>query len=210
MSAYTPPVRLRRHPRVVAGVLAVGLLAALVGLLGGWERDAPDDVRVVGPGVTVGVTPFRFRIDGAEAVYELDGSLADEGLAFIVVEGRLALDADESVSSSVLGDALRADLAHTYSVFGDEQAEAEPQILVAADGSTLLGLGPGLTYDVELVYVVDESAVPDDITLFLLEHIWRKSSLDGEPGWFDPALSARVTVGVAPLPEERPVEEDIL
>ena len=201
---------MRRHPRVVAGFLAVVVLAVVVGLLGGWARTTPDGVRVVEPGVEVGVTPFRFRLDSAEAVYELDGSLADDGLAYVVVEGRLALDDDESVGGSIVGEAIRSDLAQTYDVFGNQQDGAEPQVLVASDGSTLLGLGPGLTYGVQLVFTLDESAVPDDITVSLLEHVRRESALDGELGWFDPATSVRVTMDVAPLPAERPVEEDLL
>lgn len=200
---------MRRHPGVVAGFLAVVVLAFVVGLLGGWARTTPDGVRVVEPGVGVDVAPFRVRIDSAAAVYELDGDLAEEGLAYVVVEGEISLDDDESVGGGILGDLVGTDLEGTYSVFGNPEPDAAPQVLVD-DGSSLLGIGPGLTYRVRLVYAVDESAVPGEMRVTLREHVRRESSLDGSLGWFDPAPSARVVLVVAALPDERPPAEDVL
>ncbi len=207
-SAYTPPVR--RHPRVVAGFLAVVVLAVVVGVLGGWSRDTADDVRVVEPGADVRVTPFRVRLDSAEALYEVDGTLAEQGRAFVVVDGQLSLDDDESVGAGIVDDLYGSDLADTYSVFGDPEKDAAPQVTVAEDGSSLLGIGPGITYRVRLVYVLDEAAVPDRMTVTLRRHIRRDSSLDGTPGWFDPETFARVSLDVAELPAERPPAEDDL
>lgn len=206
-SAYTPAVR--RHPRVVAGFLAVVVLAVVIGALGGWSR-TPDDVRTVEPGAEVGVTPFHVRLDSAEALYELDGSVADPGLAYVVVDGQLSLDDDESVGAGIVDDLFGSDLADTHSVFGDPEPDAAPQVTVAEDGSSLLGIGPGITYRVRLVYVVDEAAVPDRLTVTLRRHIRRDSSLDGTPGWFDPEPFAHVSLDVAELPAQRPPVEDDL
>lgn len=193
--------------RIVVGAAVLVLLAGGIWVSGGLARADQVGPTSAAPGVEVEATPFRVRLDSAEATYELsDGSTADEGLAYVVVAGTLALDDDESVGSDVLGDAFRADLS-TYDVYGEPQDEAEPIVTVAGDGSWLLGIGPGLTYDVRLVFEVDESAVPGQVTVDLAAHVRRASSLDGTIGWHDPAVVSRVTLDVSPLPAERPDED---
>lgn len=192
-------------------IVIVALLAAVVWVLGGWERTTPDGVRVVEPGGVADVTPFRVSLDVAAAVYELDGSVADEGMAFVVVDGNLALDDNESVSSSVVGELFAADLSSTYDIFGNPSDEAEPTVEVRGDGSTLLGIGPGMTYPIRLVYVLDEAAVPTVLHVVLREHYERPTSFDQQTiEWYVGDDSARVTLDVVPLPEQRPPAEDIL
>ena len=75
-----------------------------------------------------------------------------------------------------------ADLSATYDLFGTPQDVAAPtEVHVAEDGSTLLGIGPGLTYDVRLVFELDEEAVPDRITLTLDQQVWRDSFTRRDP-----------------------------
>lgn len=197
----------RRHPRVLTAAAAVVVALALTAALGGWARTVPESVTRVEPGAEVTATPFRFQLDRAEATYEQAGTLAEPGQAYLVISGVLTLDSDEAVGSTTLGEALSIDLPTGYDAFGSPSDEAEAAIRVAADGSMLLGIGPGLSYDVLVTYVVDEADVPDQVTLTLNEHIRRESSLDFTLGWFDPAPVARVTFDVAPLPAERPKEE---
>lgn len=202
---------LRRHPRVLGAVLLLVVLAVVVGALGGWARTTPEGPRAAEPGDALAVTPFEVRLDSAEAVYEVAGDLADEGRAYVAVEGTLSLDASGSVERTVVGEAFAADLESTYNLFeGVEEEGAPTHVYVAEDGSELLGLGPGLTYHVLLVWEIDEAAVPSVTTVTLREHTWRRSFLDQMEGWFDPEPVARVTLGIAPLPDERPVEEDLL
>jgi hypothetical protein len=200
----------RRYRRVAGAALVLALVAVVVGALGGWARTTPDDVRVVEPGVEVGATPLRVRLDRAEATYEVSGRAADAGRAYLVVEGTLSLDDKESVDSGIVTDTFAADLRKTYSFYGAPGTEGEPySVLVADDGSFLQGLGPGLRYRVLIVFDVDEADVPTELTLTLLEHVFRASSLDASFGWFDPEPFARVTLDVAPLPDERPVEDGL-
>ena len=186
------------------------LAVALVGGLGGWARTTPDGLRVVSPGIVVEATPFRVQLDRAEATYVVSGRAAEAGRAYVVVEGTLSLDEPETVDSGIVTDAFATDLRSTYDPFGNPSDDAEPSVQVAADGSSLLGLGPGLTYEVLLVYEIDEGAAPASVTVSLLEHRFRASALDASTvGWFDPEPSAQVTLDVAPLPDERP-EDDFL
>lgn len=210
MPTREPPSRaafVRRHPRLVAVAVAVLVVLALTTLLGGWARTDPEGVTTATPGTQVVATPFRIELDSAEATYELSGRPAEPGQAYLVIEGRLTLDTDEAVGSTTLGEAFSADLPRGYDAFGNPSDVAEAGITVAEDGSMLLGLGPGLTYDVRVTFVVDEADVPDQLTVTLHEHVRRESSLDYTLGWFDPAPVARVTFDVAPLPAERPEEE---
>jgi hypothetical protein len=185
--------------------------AVVVGALGGWARTTPEGLRVVDPGERVDATPFQIRLDRAEAAYEVSDDLADEGLAYVVVEGTLFLEGPASADRTVVGGAFAADLTSTYNLFGSPEEEGAPTtVYVAQDGSELLGLGPGLTYDVLLVWEIDEAAVPSEMTVALREHTWRPFFLDKIPGWFSPEPVARVTLDIAPLPDERPTEEDLL
>ncbi|GAB3247026.1 hypothetical protein GCM10027448_09530 [Nocardioides dilutus] len=200
---------LRRHRRAFGAAVALAVLALLVGALGGWARTTPDDVRVLEPGVEVEVTPLRVSLDRAEAAYELFGRAAEPGRAYVVVEGALALGYHESVGSDIVTAAFAADLPTTYSYYNEPGTEGElSSLLVADDGSSLLGLGPGLDYRVLVVFDIDEADVPTELTVTLLKHVRRASSLDvSTVGWFDPEPFARVTLDVAPLPDERPSEE---
>jgi len=166
----------------------------------------PDDVRVVEPGEEVLVAPLRVRLDRAEAAYEVSGRLAEPGRAFLVIEGTLSLEGHESVQSGVVADAFSTDL--TSYEFDELTDDAAPDVQVAEDGSSLVGLGPDLTYRVLLVYEVDQSAVPASVTVSLLRHVRRPSSFDvSDIGWRYPELSARLELAVGPLPDERPAEE---
>lgn len=199
---------LRRLP-LVAATLALTVLAGVVALLGGWGATDPDGPETVAPGTEVAAAPFRVRLDSAVAAYEAGGRSADPGQAFLVVSGSLRLDADQPASSTTLGDALAAELPHAFDEYGDPAVDPSPRVAVAADGSSLLGIGPGLTYAVDLVFTVAEADVPRRLAVVVDEHERRDSLIDGEPGWFDPTPVARVQLDVAPLPAVRPEPEGL-
>lgn len=197
----------RRHPRVLTAAVALVVALALTVAFGGWARTLPEGATRAEPGMEVTATPFRVQLDRAEATYELAGTLAEPGRAYLVISGVLALDTDEAVGSTTLGEAFGIDVATGYDAFGNPSDVPEAAIRVVEDGSILLGIGPGLDYDVQVVFVVDEADVPDQLTVTVNEHVRRESSLDYTLGWFDPEPAARVTFDVAPLPAERPKEE---
>lgn len=203
----SPGAALRAHRTLLTVVLVVTVTLVATTLLGGWARSTPAGPVTAAPGEPVDAQPFRFTLDSAQASYVVGDREADPDRAFVVVEGSLAVTGDVSVSSTTLGDAVAADLSSSYDAFGDPAERPEPAIVVAADDESLLGLGPGLTYDVRLVYVVDEAAVPASVGLTLLRHVRRPSALDGEPGWYDATPAARVRLDVAPLPAQRPEPE---
>ncbi|WP_341924873.1 hypothetical protein [Nocardioides psychrotolerans] len=203
----SPVATLRAHPWLTSAVAGVAVVLVVVTALGGWARSTPEGAVSVAAGTPVEATPFRIRLDEAAATFVHDGRDAEPGLAFVVVEGRLELEAPESVGFTTVTGAITADLTSTYDQFGSPTEEPEAEVTVTADGSTLLGIGPGLVYDVQVTFVVDEASVPERLTVTLLQHARRASALDGELGWFDATPVARVALDVAPLPATRPEPE---
>ncbi|WP_182525162.1 hypothetical protein [Nocardioides dongkuii] len=200
---------MRAHPWLTATVVAVTAALLIVTLLGGWARSSPEGPAQAEPGTTVEAEPFRIRLDEASARFVVNGDGAEPGQAYVVVEGQIELAAMESVAAGTLTDAITADLTDAYDQFGSPIKVPAPVVRVRADGSSLLGLGPGLAYDVEIVFIVAEQSVPRRMTVTLLEHTRRASALDGDLGWYDEAPVARVTLDVAPLPAVRPEPEGL-
>jgi hypothetical protein len=201
-----PGALARAHPWLSVGALVLVVGLTVVTLTGGWSRSAPEGAVPVAPGTEVDAAPFALRLDEASARFTRGDEAAEPGQAFVVVEGRVELTATTSVTATTLTDALRADLSG-YDLGGSATQDPAPVVSVVPDGSTLLGLGPGLRYDVQLSYVVDEESVPDRLGITVLEHTRRPSALDGELRWFDATPVARVTLDVAPLPATRPAED---
>ncbi|MCD4525217.1 hypothetical protein [Nocardioides sp. cx-173] len=203
----SPAATVRDHPRLwtTAAVLALALL--LVTLLGGWASSRSEGAVRVEAGTEVEAAPFRVRLDQASARFELHGDAAEEGRALVVVEGWIELTVPESVSASVVTQAFTADLRSAYDEFGSPAEVPEPTVRVSADGVGLRGLGPGLRYDIQLTFVVDQEAVPERLTVTVLEQSLRPSALDGDLGWYDAEPIALVPLDVAPLPAARPEPE---
>lgn len=198
---------LRRHPRAVLAVAVTAVALVAVTAMGGWAPTTADGPRAVEPGTEVTAAPFRFSFDSARAAYKLDGRLAEPGLVNVVVHGRIELAVDQAVDSPALDDAIDVDLEGGQDFYGESTADPTPMVTVVADRSTLLGLGPGLAYEVRFDFLVEEASVPDEITLTLNRQEYRPSALDGTLGWYDPVPVARVTLDVAPLVGDRPEEE---
>jgi len=203
----SPAAVVRAHPWLSALVVTLAVAIVMVSLLGGWARSTPDGPARVAVGSEIEATPFRLRLDEAAARYVVDGNDAEPGQAFVVVDAQIELATKTSATTTTLTDAITADLTDAYTVYGTPTDVPEADVTVRADGSTLLGLGPGLSYDVHLTFIVDEGSVPEQMTVTLLEHTRRPSALDGALGWFDAAPVARVTLDVAPLPATRPEPE---
>ncbi|MCD4534041.1 hypothetical protein LRP67_08120 [Nocardioides sp. cx-169] len=197
----------REHPRLSTAAAVLALAVLLVSLLGGWASSRSEGAVRVAAGTEVEAAPFRVRLDEASARLELHGDAAEEGQALVVVAGWIELTVPESVSATVLTQAFTADLSSAYDQFGSPVEVPEPSVRVSADGVSLRGLGPGLRYDVQVTFVVDEEAVPERLSVTLLEHRLRPSALDGDLGWFDAQPVALVALDVTPLPTTRPEPE---
>lgn len=197
----------RRHPWLAATAVTLTLAVVVVWLLGGLARSTPDGPAQVAPGTEVEAAPFRVRLDQAAARYTVAEEDAEPDQAFIVVDGRMELTEPLSVGVTNVLDAFTADLTDSFDIYGTPTDVAEATVQVVPDGSSLSGLGPGLRYDVQVVFIVAEESVPEQVTVSVQEHAWRPNAIDFEPGWYDAAPVARVTLDVAPLPATRPEPE---
>lgn len=198
---------MRSHPWLTATAVALVIAVTLVSLLGGWARSTPDGPVRVAAGADIEAKPFRVRLDAASARFTVAGSDAEPEQAYVVVDGQMELTEPLSVGLSNVVDAFTADLADALDPYGTPTEVAQASVRVVPDGSNLLGMGPGLSYDVEIIFIVAEASVPEQVTVSVHEHTWRPNSLDFSYGWYDAAPVARVTLDVAALPATRPESE---
>ena len=201
----------------------VGLALAVLlasGVFGGLDDTRADEPVVAPTATAVDATPFRISVQRVRVGTDLgvDSIPKAEG-RYLLVSLRVVVPADEdaSVPWSVLRDTVRLDgvtgLVDLYHRRGDPVPRstapvAANQIVSSDDAENLGDLAPGLEYPA--VFLFQQAAtepVPDEVTVVLSAHRWRKSSIEDVEGWFDPAPVARVTVPVAefePAPEPSP------
>lgn len=191
----------------------VGLALAVLlasGAFGGLDDTRTEAPRVVPTATAVDVAPFRVTVERVRAGTDLGvSSIPQPEGRYLLVSLRVAVPDDEegSVPWGVLRDLVRLEgargLVGPYHSDGDpvpaRPEEVVPTQLVSSDDAEGLGdLAPGLEYPVVVLFQqVDTEPVPDEVTVVLSAHRWRKDSIDQVEGWHDPAAAVRVTVPVA-------------
>lgn len=191
---------LRRHWRALAaGSAALAVLVLLTAVLGGFRTaDATGTAR---PGETIEAEPFRLTLEDAVSGRRLAGAEApSRSTTLVALRGTLATTVSEPIGPGTAADLLAVEgLGTAYDAYGDPSDEPEPDLRLS-DGGSLLGAGPGLTYDVSWVYVVDRDRVPDDLDVVVRQHELVVSQLDSEERWLlpEPIVRLRLPVVVEP------------
>lgn len=200
--------------------VGLGLAVLLVsGAFGGLEEQRVAAPPSVPTGREVAVEPFRVTIERVRAGTDLgvDSIPAPEG-RYLLVSLRVGVeDVSTSVPWQTLRDLVRLEgaqgLVGPFHTEGDpvpaRPEEVVPTHMVSSDDAEGLGdIAPGLQYPaVFLFQQVGSAALPEEVTVVLSRHTWRKSNNDQRLGWFDPEVAVRVTVPVtefAPAPEPTP------
>ena len=184
--------------------LGLGLfLVALVvsGLFGGWAqaRDATPGLTV---GEPVGTAPVEITV--VEAATSMDLGVWGFGPTdgrYVVVVADIRTENDTSIPALQLRDIMRLrDLPGIapVGVSPDRAPEDIPaRLVVAADGTPLQDLGPGMTYRTWFVWQQQPGAPePEQITVETYSMTWRRSNVDDTMRWFDPSVTARGDVPV--------------
>ncbi|MGZ5403858.1 MAG: hypothetical protein ACXWDL_04360 [Nocardioides sp.] len=191
----------QRHWRALAAA-ATALLALtlLVALLGGFRTADPSGT--ARPGETLEAGPFRLTLDEAVTSRRLSGVKApDRRTTLVALRGTLAITVDEPIGTGTVADLLIVEgLGVTYDVYGDTADEVVASLRMP-DGSSLIGVGPGLTYDVAWIYVVDSKDVPATLDVTVQEHELVVSQLDSEERWLLPEPSVRLRLPVVDEPD---------
>jgi len=190
----------RRHWRALAAsVTALLALTLLVALLGGFST--ADPAGTARPGETVEAGPFRLTLDEAVTGRRLSGVEApNPRTTLLALRGTLAITVPEPIGIGTVDELLDVEgLGATYDVYGDPADEAGASLRMP-DGSSLIGVGPGLTYDVAWLYVVDRDDLPDNVDVTVQQHELVVSQLDSEERWLlpEPKVRLRLPVGADP------------
>lgn len=191
--------------RLPLALAAVGLVVSAP--FGGWRAAESEEVPVVAPGEPVEAAPFEITLERAYHSPRPSDSFPElePGQQYVVVLGTLTSHHDATVPSGLLGDAIDLHgLPMVLDIFGDrpqDGVQVEPQLYSASDSTLLRLIGPGLTYDIGLVYVTESSQMPTELSVEISGHTWRKSAFDQDEIWADPAELATVVV---PLAQKEP------
>ncbi|RYJ05246.1 MAG: hypothetical protein EON52_12555 [Actinomycetales bacterium] len=183
-------------------LVAAAAVILASGLFGGLERAETAEIEALEVGRTVDTGPFDLSIERGRTTTELEPSSfssAPPSRSVVLVASVRNLS-DHSVSAATLQDSVG--LSGVAGLLDDGRpakkgADVRPRVLVLADGSALSTVVPGLTYEVALVWdQAADSAPPSSVGVEIRSHTARKSTLDGQQGWFDPTAVRRGSVAV--------------
>lgn len=190
-------------------VVLVGLLAVVVviGVLGGWRRAdrAGADVPTIQPGETVSGLPFAITPKRAEWTTSTEEPFfTKEGERLIVLVLELETMADFPVHAHVLSGELITDIQSAEGTeflpgFFRRTARLTYRTI---DQQTAAAVSPALPQEIGFVFAQPTATpLPDEVTVLLPTLTWREHSGGIGHNWFDPAVTAQVT-----LPVERMTE----
>ncbi len=181
------------------------VVLAGTGRFGGLEPAAAEH-----PPLTVGrpyaAAPFEITLQRVVATTEL-GQVGRTKGRFLVVVGTVRTLGDAPVRPVIAADPLRQAvtiagpdgiLGATGAPPGPAEGAAPKGVYVLADSSVLDIVQPGLTYQVGWVWEQEPGRpLPAELSVGLVGHTQRPSSIDDVVGWRDPTPGARVTLPVA-------------
>jgi len=191
--------------RRTLAVLAAAALFAGVGATGGWEgaqaRGVVHDSVTAGERVTADpLTVTVKKAFAADAIPTLAPARA--GSRFILVTLTVQNTSPRPVDALTAAASFRLETPGLLRAGHPVSSEAAPpQVIRTLDATALGALQPGVEQNLALLWEqADSGAAPAEVTVAVLGHTWRTSSLDGSSRWFDPVTTATVTLPLAPLP----------
>ncbi|KQY59230.1 hypothetical protein ASD11_06520 [Aeromicrobium sp. Root495] len=183
-------------------LVAVAAVILASGLFGGLERAETTEIEALKVGRAVDTGPFDLTVERGRHTTEIESSAFPSAppARSVVVVATVRNRSDRSVSAATLRDSVR--LSGVAGLLDDGRrakkgADVRPQVLLPADGSALSTVVPGVTYEVAFVWdqAVD-SEPPSSVGVEIRSHTRRKSTIDGQQGWFDPTAVRRGSVAV--------------
>lgn len=181
---------------------AVVLAALVLTIPFGGLRAAPQEELGRTPaGQPVAVAPFEITLEEAVHGQNLGGSFsAVEGRRHLLLRAKVRTTATETVTVSVLANALRMRTPGLATAYGTPLKEDGSLGLLAAyevepTPQVVSGISPGLTYDLAIALSLPADApVPPTLEVELLTQTWRQSSLESTMIWTDEAPTTVVEV----------------
>ncbi len=185
-------------------VLVAGLLLALVGLLGGWQRvrAAETTVATATAGEAIMAGPFTITIADAWFADPTPDFMAADTRA-VLVRGTVTNTSDAPVAPLTLSDLVRIELPGCVRNGADADPASCPYMGIERtwDLKTMPGLGTVgmLQPDVPTAFVMTftqkpTAAKPTELRMSVRTATWRASSLDGQMMWLDPEPVKELTL----------------
>ncbi|MBM6400538.1 hypothetical protein [Phycicoccus sonneratiae] len=188
--------------------LMAGLAVLLVSGAFGGLRDTPEESPTLVPRTAVEVAPFTVSVERVRVGRDLGvGSIGKPAGRYLLVSARVSTDDTASVPYQALLDLVRLEGAQGLVPPSrragaplPDPATVAPRTIVSTDDAEPMGdIAPGLTYPVAFLFEQAPSApTPDEVTVVLDAHTWRKSFIEERMGWFDPTPAARGAFPVLP------------
>lgn len=210
MGAFTDvPSAARRYlaGRSIRELALGGFLVALLfsGLFGGWQQ-AADDTPALSAGEPVVTEPVEVTVHGIATSPDVGEFLSGPAQGrYVAVVADISTSATSPIPSRDVSEVMRLrGVEGLFERFGQDRPthEIPPRVVIEADRTLLADLGPGLTYRVWFVWEQREGApAPASATVEVYGQTHRPSSIEGQPGWFDPTLIASATLPVGERPE---------
>lgn len=175
--------------QVLLGAAAVVVLAS--GLFGGLAAAAPDGPAELTAGEQVSAAPFDLTIERARWVSDLGEDVATPRGRYVALVATVENTSDHPVHVGTLSDAVRLkDVEGIYTTSFEDTTgpseDADPQVLLLSDGTSLSPVAPGLTFEVVLLW--DQSTAvepPTEVGVVVNAQTWRTSRIDEQEYWFD-------------------------
>lgn len=210
--------RARSYREYGLGLTLAGLLVS--GAFGGLDDSRDQPPESVAVGAAVDVAPFRVTVERVRVGRDLGVDSVDvpDG-RYLLVSARVTARDDASAPYGALKDLVRLEGADGLVPAGHDDgtplpapgAVAPAYIVSGDDAEPLSDLAPDLTYPAAFLFEQRPgAAAPDEVTVVLQAHTFRRSEIEERSDWFDPAPAVRVTVPVtafAPAPEPSPSGE---
>ncbi|MGV8979106.1 MAG: hypothetical protein ACOH17_13785 [Cellulomonas sp.] len=190
------------------GIGGAVVLLAVTAAFGGLREQTKDGPEVLAVDTPVEVAPFELTVHRIVWTTDLPGQyLSAKGNRWVGVVATVRNTSESGLLGETLRDALTLD---DVDGLVQEPSRLVPgvratSIALLADGSSLSPVQPGLTYEAAFLFEQDGSITPPtSATVRLLQHTWRKGSLDPSVGWRDPATMLAAQLDVRPAVSDPP------
>ncbi|GEA89446.1 hypothetical protein [Cellulomonas cellasea] len=202
--------RLLDQPLRNLGVGGAVALLAVTAAFGGLEPAAEPGLPAVAVGEPVEAGPFELTLEKVLWVDELPGVKPGEGNRWLALTATVTNTSERTATS--------ANLRNTLGLTGVEGLVEPPDAgtdrvlssrrLLLADASDLSPVQPGLDYELVFLFEHDASLPPpEEVTVQVVGHTWRSSTITPDVAWFDPTVVAEATLAMREAVDEGGADE---
>lgn len=180
-------------------VLLGVLVLVPLGLFGGFDAMAQEELPTVKADTLVDLAPFTLMVTAARYGDELTPvAYPEDGVRYLFLAVEVTNTTDEPVSAGVLAQAVGVDIAGLMTTEG--ATTATPTVYRTEDALSARVYSPGVVVPTVVTWHLDATEpLPEEVTVTFHTQTWRASVLDGSWGWRDPEAARTMTLPLQPL-----------